>query len=105
MSAYVQVCQGCLASYFPKRLICPACSSTRFNTGSIDSGSVETTTILADGTQLATIVGGEPKVYFIARMVGGHTRVGALVPLTNEATMDPDVAAFVPLGQQLRGES
>lgn len=105
MSAYVQICKGCFASYFPKRLICPACSSTDFSADAVDSGTVETTTMLANGVQMATVVTGKPSIYFIARIIGGHTESGASVPLTNEETIVSEATAFVPLGHQHRGES
>jgi len=105
MSAYVQICNRCEANYFPKRLLCGLCGSTQFKAGSIDSGIVESTTILPDGTQLATVVAGKPKVHFIARIMGNTVQVGNSLSLTNEKITSTEAVAFVPLGNQARGES
>lgn len=96
MSALIQTCTNCSASYFPARLICCRCQGTEFADDKADTGVVETTTRLSNGFQIATVTC-PGDVYFIARIIGGTADAGDRIRLTNDPSDDTEVAAFVPL--------
>jgi uncharacterized OB-fold protein len=96
MSALIQTCTKCSASYFPARLVCCHCHGTDFANDKADTGVVETTTRLSNGFQIATVTF-PGDVYFIARIIGGTADAGDRIRLTNDPSDDTEVAAFVPL--------
>jgi uncharacterized OB-fold protein len=96
MSAAIQQCLDCEARLFPLRLLCPSCGGGSLGPALIETGTIEQTTTLHDGTVLATVrPDGGPAL--IARLTG-PAAPGEPVLLTN----DPDAGpghAFVPFTQ------
>ena len=99
MSAIIQRCQSCGRQLFPFRLLCPSCGADAFETVPVETATVEQTTLLADGTFLATVVPrGGPAL--IAR-IDPDAAVGDDVSLSNDAdaSHSPPAAgtAYIPL--------
>lgn len=83
MTAIIQRCLDCDTRLFPPRLLCPSCGGNQLGPSTVDSGTVEQSTTLADGTIVATVrPDGGP--ILIARLIGS-TDVGTHVALTNES--------------------
>lgn len=95
MSALIQLCTSCSATYFPPRLICRRCGSTDFTDDKIEFGVVEDITVLVDGSQIASVACPQD-VHFIARVNGGTAKRGDQIQLTNDLDSDSGPVAFVP---------
>jgi hypothetical protein len=95
MSAVFQRCVNCRAAYFPFNLICSTCFKSSFIEDKVDSGLVESVTLLPSGQQTATVVCLED-LHFIARIQGGTVEAGDRISLTNTASQETALAGYVP---------
>ena len=99
MSAIIQRCQSCGRQLFPFRLLCPSCGADAFETVPVETATVEQTTLLADGTVLATVIPpGGPAL--IAR-IDPDVAIGDVVSLSNDASASDSSpaagTAYIPL--------